>query len=128
MSDTVRLDKWLWAARFFKTRGLAREAVQGGKVQLDGRRVKPARAVRAGDRLEIHKGEYAWCVEILEVSERRGPAPVAQALYEETEESRDTRERLAELRRLQRAASPVRERRPDKRSRRQIIRFRRGKD
>ncbi len=100
--ETVRIDKWLWAARFFKTRGLATEAVTGGRVHVNGARVKPAKDVRVGDTVEIRIGVTEWTVEVVELAEKRGPASVAQGLYAETEESRLERERLA----LQRKAAP----------------------
>ncbi len=119
----VRLDKWLWAARFFKTRALAGEAVDGGHVHLNGARVKPARAVRPGDELRIRRGEEEFTVSVRQLSERRGPASVARELFEESEASRLARERAAEARRLQRLANPQPSHRPDKKARRQIHRF-----
>ena len=119
----VRLDKWLWASRFFKTRTLASEAVDGGKVHLNGERVKAARAVQPGDRLEIRRGPEVFEVLVLALSEHRGPAAAAQALYEESEASRTRREALAEQQRLLAASLPRTSGRPDKRSRRRIIRF-----
>jgi ribosome-associated heat shock protein Hsp15 len=119
----VRLDKWLWASRFFKTRTLAGEAVDGGKVHVNGERVKAARAVKPGDRLEIRRGAEVFEVRVLALSEHRGPAAAAQALYEESEASRTRREALAEQRRLLAASLPRTSGRPDKRSRRRIIRF-----
>ena len=124
--DSVRLDKWLWAARFFKTRSLAREAIAGGKVHLNGNRAKPARPLHAGDELRIQRGEEELIIEVVELSERRGPATVAQRLYAESEEHRVKREQLAEERKLQyqqRVGQHGRERRPDKRQRRRLIRF-----
>jgi ribosome-associated heat shock protein Hsp15 len=100
--DEVRVDKWLWAARFFKTRGLATEAVLGGHVHLNGARVKPAKDVRVGDTLQIRIGITEWLVDVRGVADRRGPASVAQTLYEERDESREARERAA----LQRRAAP----------------------
>jgi ribosome-associated heat shock protein Hsp15 len=100
--DAVRIDKWLWAARFFKTRGLATEAVTGGRVHVNGARVKPAKDVRVGDSIVIRVGVTEWTVKVVELSEKRGPAAVAQGLYAETDESRASRERLA----LQRKAAP----------------------
>ena len=130
MSDQqpVRIDKWLWAARFFKTRALARAAVQGGKVRLNGARVKPSRPLALGDELRIQRGleEFAITVDVL--SERRGPVAEAQGLYTESEGSRRLREQQAEQRALQRAERAGPERRPDKRQRRQIIRFRNRRD
>ena len=100
--NLVRIDKWLWAARFYKTRSLATDAVAGGHVHVNGTRVKPAKEVHVGDRVEIRIGTTRWTVVVAGLSEKRGPARVAQALYEETEESRAERERLA----LQRKAAP----------------------
>ncbi len=115
----VRLDKWLWAARFFKTRRLATEAIAGGHVHLDGQRVKPSRPVRVGDRLEIRKGEVRFEIDVLALSERRGPASKAAKLYRETPESLARREREREARRLV-AQAPAPARRPDKRARRRL--------
>lgn len=118
----VRIDKWLWAARFYKTRSLAQAAVSGGKVKLRDERVKVAKEVRAGDELEIRIGEYAWVVSVKDVSDRRGPAEVARKLYEESEDSRARR--IAQI--ADRRAHMVggeRKGRPTKRERRQIIRF-----
>ena len=98
--DSVRLDQWLWAARFFRTRALARQAVDTGKVELAGQRPKAARAIRAGEALRIQRGEEVFEVLVRGVSDVRGPAPVAQALYEETVESKARRKQQ----RLQRAA------------------------
>jgi ribosome-associated heat shock protein Hsp15 len=120
----VRLDKWLWAARFFKTRGLATEAVDGGKVHVNGERVKAARPVKLGDRLEIRRGPELMEVRVLAVSDHRGPATAAQALYEESAGSRARREEQAAQRRLLGAGMARPAGRPDKRDRRRIIRFR----
>jgi len=100
--DAVRIDKWLWAARFFKTRALATEAVNGGRVHVNGARVKPAKDVRVCDTVEIRIGVVAWTVTVASLSDKRGPAKVAQALYEETDESRAAREQQA----LQRKTAP----------------------
>lgn len=121
--ERLRLDKWLWAARFFKTRAVAAEAVGGGKVHVNGQRVKPAHTVHVGDLLEIRKGPYQFTVAVRELSARRGPATAAARLYEETAESRAAREEFAEQRRLTNLAAPRQSKRPDKRQRRQIIRF-----
>ena len=118
--ESVRLDKWLWAARFFKSRSLSREAVEGGRVHLNEARVKPARAVQAGDRLTITRGHERFEIEVLAVAEKRGPARVAQALYQETEASREAREADAEQRRIERLTAPRSSGRPDKRQRRQL--------
>lgn len=119
----MRLDKWLWAARFFKTRSLAAQAIEHGRVKLNDERVKPAREVRAGDRLALHVGEADWEVTVRGLSMQRGPAPVARTLYEEDPESLARREAAREARKL--AASPAAEikGRPTKRDRRQIHRF-----
>ncbi|MBL8260395.1 MAG: RNA-binding protein [Candidatus Competibacteraceae bacterium] len=119
----VRLDKWLWAARFFKTRTLAAEAVSGGKVHVGGQRAKPSHAVRVGEILRIQRGPDEYLVEVKALGERRGPAKDAALLYEETAESRLRREQLAEQRRIQRLASPLPPARPTKQDRRRIVRF-----
>jgi ribosome-associated heat shock protein Hsp15 len=126
MDSSVRLDKWLWAARFFKTRSVAREAVSGGKVHLNGHRAKPGRSLNTGDELRIQRGEAEYIITIVELSIRRGPAVVAQTLYSESEENRLEREKLAGQRKLERQQHATRERRPDKRQRRRIIRFKGG--
>ena len=100
MESSVRLDKWLWAARFFKTRSVAREAVSGGKVHLNGSRAKPGRSLNIGDELRIQRGLDEYTITIAELSIRRGPAVVARTLYEESEENRTRREKLAEERKL----------------------------
>ena len=125
--EQVRLDKWLWAARFFKTRSLAVEAVEGGKVQLNGNRAKPGHAIRTGDELKIRRGPYEWIVIVHGVSLKRGPASSSQLLYEETEESRRNREALAnELRFQGRIVSEIKGR-PSKKALRDLLRFtRRG--
>ncbi len=121
MTDEVRIDKWLWAARFFKTRSLAQQAVKGGHVEINGHGCKPARGIVAGDRLRITRGEVVFEILVDAVSERRGPATEAQQLYTETEESAQRRARRAEERRLGQQAGPSR--RPDKRQRRRIRSF-----
>lgn len=120
---TVRLDKWLWAARFFKTRSLASKAVSGGHVHLNGKRIKPSRTVQGGEQLRIKRGVEEYTVNILALSSRRGPAKVAQTLYEETEESQAQREQAREQRRLVKAPASRPEGRPDKRDRRKIRKF-----
>ena len=126
MNPLVRIDKWLWAARFFKTRSIARAAIQGGKVQVNGARTKPGRVLNTGDQVRLQRGQEVMTVIVRGVSDRRGPAPEAQKLYEETEESRLRREAIARQRQLERDARAARERRPDKRQRRQLQRLRRG--
>lgn len=122
MSPTapVRVDKWLWAARFVKTRSAAQKAIEGGKVRLNGDRTKPARDIRAGDTLSIHIGAYEWHITVLQLSEQRGPAPVARLLYEESAESRATREAEAARRRLTIEPATTRKGRPTKRERREL--------
>ena len=119
----MRLDKWLWAARFFKTRSLAQQAVVGGRVQLNGVRTKPAHEVKAGDMVDVRVGEWRWEVKVKALAERRGPAEEARKLYDETEASRAERERRGDLRRW--GAEPAAELkgRPTKRDRRQIDDF-----
>ena len=117
---TVRLDKWLWAARFFKTRSLASEAVDTGKVKVDGERVKPARSLRVGDELAIDNGFDTWEVAVLGLSDKRGAAPVARLLYAETPASIARREQLAEERKLFREPGSTIKGRPTKRDRRQL--------
>jgi ribosome-associated heat shock protein Hsp15 len=128
MDSSVRLDKWLWAARFFKTRSVAREAVSGGKVHLNGNRAKPGRSISAGDELRIQRGDDEYIITVVEPSTHRGPAVVARTLYEESEENRSRREKLAEDRKLENQAHLNRERRPDKRQRRRLVRFKSGLD
>jgi ribosome-associated heat shock protein Hsp15 len=125
--DAVRIDKWLWAARFYKTRALATDAVLGGHVHLNGARVKPAKDVRPGDTLAIRIGTIEWTVVVAGVAEKRGPAKVAQQLYDETDESRAARERQALQRRL--APPPLGAdlgARPTKQDRRRLDALRRG--
>jgi ribosome-associated heat shock protein Hsp15 len=119
----VRLDKWLWAARFFKTRSLATEAVSGGKVAVNGQRVKPSREVHLGDQLRIRQGYSEKTVLVRGLAERRGSATVAQGLYEETPESLAARAEEKALHQLAAAQRPRGEGRPTKRERRQIHRF-----
>lgn len=124
----VRIDKWLWAARFYKTRGLATEMVNGGHVQINGERAKASKQVNCGDTLSIVRGDENYTVTITGLAEKRGSAAVAQTLYEESEESIKAREARRELRRLDAANAPAPKRRPDKKARRQIIRFVRRED
>jgi ribosome-associated heat shock protein Hsp15 len=127
--DRIRLDKWLWAARFFKTRSLAAEAIGGGKITLNGDRAKPAKPVKLGDEVRVQLGPFQHVVIVRGLSERRGPASVAQTMYEETEASRAARARLAEQLRMAPAGLVYDEKgRPTKRDRREISRFRKGFD
>jgi ribosome-associated heat shock protein Hsp15 len=122
--DAVRMDKWLWAARFFKTRALAAKACELGRVESNGQPAKPARPVRAGDTLRIKNTGGEFEITVLGLSEMRGPAPVAQLLYRETEASRELRMKLAEERRMMPPFEALREGRPSKRDRRVIGRLR----
>ena len=119
----TRLDKWLWASRFYKTRHLAAEAINGGHVHHNGHRVKPSRVVQIADTLTIHKTPFTFEITVDGLSIRRGPAKEAQLLYTELEESIKKREILSAQRKLDAAQFPHAERRPDKRDRRRIIRF-----
>ena len=121
--DAVRLDKWLWAARFFKTRQLAVEAIEGGKVQVNGQRAKPGRTVLTGMCLRIHKGSLEWEIAVLGLSRQRRPAAEAALLYMESEESRARREALVRQRRDLGLTADAPGERPTKRDRRQIQRF-----
>jgi ribosome-associated heat shock protein Hsp15 len=120
MSDSVRIDKWLWAARFFKTRSLATTAVDTGRVRLDGERVKPARLLKMGELLQIDNGATRWEVTVQALSEVRGPASVAQTLYAETVESIAARQNEAEQRKYFKEPAASIKGRPTKRERRQI--------
>lgn len=124
--EAVRVDKWLWAARFFRTRSLASKAVKGGKVHINAQRAKASSAVRVGDRLDITKGETAFAVDVRDLAVQRGPAQVAQTLYAETEASRERREARAEERRAARIAIPRPSGRPDRKDRRALRRFKQG--
>lgn len=121
--DSVRIDKWLWAARFFRTRALAREAIKGGKVQIEGQRVKPGRTVSEGDRLTIRRGDETFDVTVADLGDRRLSASLAQNKYVEEPASIARREAAAERKQRERESRAERPRRPDKRERRQIIRF-----
>jgi ribosome-associated heat shock protein Hsp15 len=125
-ADAVRLDRWLWAARFFKTRSLAAQAIGGGKVQVNGHRVKRAKSVHVGDEIRVRKGPFEQCVIVRDLSQRRGPAKEAQALYEETAESSLKRDTLA--RQIKSIPKPTfrMKGRPTKKERREIDRFKRG--
>lgn len=122
---SVRLDKWLWAARFFKTRSLASKACDLGRIQLRGMEAKPAREVRVGDSLQVKNEGGEFHIEVLLLSEMRGPAAVAQTLYRETEASKAARMKLAAERKAMQEFAPLPEHRPSKRDRRRIIQFRR---
>ena len=121
----MRLDKWLWAARFFKTRSLAARACELGRIESNGQVAKPAREVRPGDRLHIKNEGGAFELDVLLLNEMRGPAPVAQTLYRETDASRELRLKRAEERKTMPPVEAARPGRPSKRERRQLDRFRR---
>jgi ribosome-associated heat shock protein Hsp15 len=123
IENRTRLDKWLWAARFFKTRAIAVQAVTGGKVHLMGQRVKASRQVKIDDCYEISRGQERFEVIVQALSERRGSATQAQLLYKETEASIDRRAHESEQRKLAAMQKPVSERRPDKQERRKIRQF-----
>jgi ribosome-associated heat shock protein Hsp15 len=125
--DGVRIDKWLWAARFFKTRRLAAEAVLGGRVHVNGERVKPSKLVRTEDVLEITKGTERWTVAVAQLAERRGSASVAETLYTETDESRAERTQQALTRRFARALGSDLGARPTKQARRRLDELRRDR-
>jgi len=120
----VRMDKWLWAARFFKTRALASKACELGRIESNGQTAKAAREVRAGDMLRVKNDAGEFLIEVLLLSEMRGPAAVAQTLYRETEASRESRAKAAEERKLLPFFEGLREGRPSKRDRRDISRLR----
>jgi ribosome-associated heat shock protein Hsp15 len=120
MSEHLRIDKWLWAARFFKTRSLATNAVDLGRVLQNEQRIKPAHAVKIGDLIQIHIAEQIWHVEVLRLLEVRGSASVAQTMYQETPESLAKRQQLAENRRFQHEPSAQLSERPTKRQRRKL--------
>jgi ribosome-associated heat shock protein Hsp15 len=124
-SRRVRLDKWLWAARFYKTRGLSADAIDAGKIEVNGERAKRARLVQAGDKVRIRIGPYEHVITIKDVSDRRGSAPVAQALYEEEAESKKAREVMAAHVRAMNANTGYESGRPTKKDRREIERLRR---
>jgi ribosome-associated heat shock protein Hsp15 len=128
-SDTeIRLDKWLWAARFFKTRAFAAEAVTGGKVSINGERAKPSRVVRPGDKMTIRRGAYEWTVIVKDVSRLRGPAARAQSLYAETENSVRTREAASARLKIERPPEFDSPGRPSKKDRRAMERWTRRGD
>ena len=122
-ADRLRIDKWLWSARFFKTRSLAAQAVDGGRVQLNGARVKPAKDVRRGDELAIHIGELEWVIAVEAIPVRRGPAEEARQLYAEREESRARRQAIIEAKKLSPEPAFGLRGRPTKRDRRMLRRF-----
>jgi ribosome-associated heat shock protein Hsp15 len=124
--DSMRIDKWLWAARFFKTRALASKACDLGRILLNGHEAKPSRELHAGDQLEVRNEGGDFQIEVLALSQMRGPAAVAQTLYRETEASKAARLKVTAERKAMQEFAPLPERRPTKRDRRRIIQFRGG--
>ena len=124
MNTRVRIDKWLWAARFFKTRALASKACELGRIESNGQPAKAAREVRVGDRLKVTNDSGEFQVDVLILSEMRGPAAVAQTLYQETDESRELRRKVAEERKTMPHFEAMREGKPSKRDRRELGRLR----
>ena len=122
-ADRLRIDKWLWAARFFKTRSLAAQAVDGGRVQVNGARVKPSKDVKPGDEVAVHIGELEWVVDVRALAARRGPAEAAQKLYEERAESRLRRQAAVDARKLLPEPAFGLSGRPTKRDRRLLKRL-----
>ncbi len=128
-ADTsVRLDKWLWAARFYKTRSIAREMIDGGKVDYNGVRAKPSRIVEVGARIKLLRGNIRIEIEVLKLSDIRGPAPVAQTLYRETDESVEQRTRQLEQIRINALLAPHPDTRPNKKERRQLLDIKYGQN
>jgi len=125
-SDSIRLDRWLWAARFFKTRAVSSTAVTGGKVQVNGSRAKPAKQVQVGDNLRVRVGPYEWIVTVRAVTERRGSPRDAQLLYDESPQGRAARERLAEAHKIAPAPTYQGKGRPTKKERRELQRLEEG--
>jgi ribosome-associated heat shock protein Hsp15 len=123
----MRIDKWLWAARFFKTRNLASHACELGRIGSNGQPCKPSRDIKVGDLLQVKNDSGDFQIEILKLSEIRGPAAVAQTLYRETDASRELRQQVAEERKLMPPIEAMREGKPSKRDRRDIDRLRRGR-
>ncbi|TCV93667.1 ribosome-associated heat shock protein Hsp15 [Biostraticola tofi] len=124
--QALRLDKWLWAARFYKTRAIAREMIEGGKVHYNGQRTKPGKVVETGARLTLRQGNEERTVEVLALTAQRRPAKDAQLLYSETAESIVKREKVAVARKMNALTMPHPDRRPDKKERRNLIKFKHG--
>jgi ribosome-associated heat shock protein Hsp15 len=125
-NDRVRIDKWLWAARFFRTRSIAAAAVEGGKVHINGERTKPSKILKVGDALSVRVGPYTWEISVAALSERRGRAADAQKLYQENPESRRVREERAASLKAEHQTNPFLKGRPTKKARRDLIRLKQG--
>jgi ribosome-associated heat shock protein Hsp15 len=125
-NEPVRVDKWLWAARFFRTRSIAAAAIEGGKVQVNGERVKPAKPLKPGDRMHVRSGQFIWDITVVALSQRRGRAVEAQKLYQESPDSRKAREDRAAVLKAERQSAPQVKGRPTKRDRRQLTRIKHG--
>ena len=125
-ADRIRLDKWLWAARFFKTRPLAAEAINGGKVHLNGQRAKPGKEIGVGAQLQVSKDQYVWDIVVTSISAQRRPAKEAALLYQETQQSLDKRQAEVARRRAEKELQAQPDHRPNKKDRRAIHRFKRG--
>lgn len=126
--EGVRIDRWLWAARFYKTRRLAVEAINGGKVEINGAGAKPAKVVQVGDEVRVRKDAFQFQVIVRALAEQRGSASIAQTLYEETPESLERREALHQQLRAQSSAFPQPRHRPEKHARKLLAKFKRGED
>ncbi|TCT29292.1 heat shock protein Hsp15 [Providencia alcalifaciens] len=122
-TEQVRLDKWLWVARFYKTRSIAREMIDGGKVHYNGQRSKPGKIVELGAMIKVRQGNDERIIEVLEISNQRKGAPEAQLLYRETVESLEQREKMAMARKMNALTMPHPDRRPDKKERRTLLKF-----
>ena len=125
-NEPVRVDKWLWAARFFRTRSIAAAAIEGGKVQVNGERAKPAKPLKPGDRVHVRSGQFIWDITVTALSQRRGRAVEAQKLYLESPDSRKAREDRAAVLKAERQSAPQVKGRPTKRNRRQLARIKHG--
>ena len=127
-TTTVRIDRWLWAARFYKTRSLAKAAIEGGKIHLEGQRVKPAKEIRLGQTLQISRGQMEQVVVVTGLSDKRGSATIAATLYTETEDSLELRQRQSAQRRMQNAGLVVPASRPTKKGRRELRKLKLGQN
>lgn len=127
-SERVRLDRWLWAARFFKSRAMAKGAIEGGKVEIDGQRAKPAKEIGVGQRIEIRRGDELFDIEVVALAQKRGSATIAATLFTETAESLARRAENSARRKMERAGLRVPEKRPEKRARRALAQMKQADD